>query len=60
MEMRGLSSDLGRNREMKNGREFFHSRTVERKDVFRQIRNERVWEKTPPLRGAQKKRWRSS
>jgi len=46
MEMRELRSDRGRNRDMKNGREFSHSRIVERKDMFRQIRNERVWEKT--------------
>ena len=44
--MRGLRSDRGRSRDMKNSREFFHSLIVERKDMFRQIRNKRVWEKT--------------
>jgi len=50
MEKRGLRGLGGRNRDMKNGREFFHSPICQKEDVFRQIVNKRAW----------KKRWRAS
>ena len=41
-----MRSNRGRNRDMKNGREFFHNLIDERRDVFRLIRNKRAWGKT--------------